>query len=222
MCRSRSLPAVVLACSLVLCANRPAPAAARYAICSGGLPTITGDLGGSVSGSSIITSPLTVTVNFGELSPANPNGIVRVAVPVTIRSSDAYQVSVSVMGGVSGDPNAVQLSDIGFGVQNLRRLAAGKNCNDSAQTISVPFDNDPSVTVNRSGRASYPSSLADVGTSTVILMGPRLSAAADVAQADNGWAFDAIFAVVPQYFAPGSFTLTVTFTIGAASCSCAC
>ena len=38
-------------------------------ISSGGLPTITGAINGSVTGNAIVTDDLVVTINFGEVSP---------------------------------------------------------------------------------------------------------------------------------------------------------
>jgi hypothetical protein len=32
---------------------------------------------------------------------------------------------------------------------------------------------------------------------------------------DNGWVFDAIFTIRPQFYATGSFNATLTFTISA-------
>jgi hypothetical protein len=215
----RKLIVLALICLAISLGSKPGFSAQQFNI-TGGLPTITGSLGGSVTGSP--TAPLSVTVNFGELSPTNSSGVVKVVIPVIIRSDDPYQVTVSVTGSTSGDPNAVQLSDIGFGIQNLRPLSGGRNCNRTPHTINAPFNNDPSVTVNRTDRASYPSSLANIGPSTVVLFGPRLSRGGDLSRSNNGWAFDAILVVVPQYFTPGAFTLTLTFNIGATSCACPC
>jgi hypothetical protein len=72
------------------------------------------------------------------------------------------------------------------------------------------------VTINPvTGRASYPSSLANVGASTLLINGPVLSIFQGVGnwrrENDNGRAFDAILAIKPQWFEPGSFTLTLTF-----------
>ena len=51
-------------------------------ISSGGQPTITGAVNGSVTGSASVLNDLVVTVNFGEVSPLNPNAIVKVIVPI--------------------------------------------------------------------------------------------------------------------------------------------
>ncbi|HEY0100209.1 MAG TPA: hypothetical protein VGB76_14765, partial [Pyrinomonadaceae bacterium] len=58
---------------LLLCAVGSTASAQTYDLGGGGLPTITGALNGSVSGTSSTTQDLVVTVNFGEVSPLNAN-----------------------------------------------------------------------------------------------------------------------------------------------------
>jgi len=67
-------------------------------ISSGGLPTITGAVNGSVTGNANVTGDLVVTINFGEVSPLNTNSVVKVVVPIALRSNQPYQVSVSMSG----------------------------------------------------------------------------------------------------------------------------
>src|SRR5438034_10759987 len=94
MNRLRLLAVLVLACCLVFSSLHPVLAAA-YDLGSAGLPTMGGSIGGSVTGSSTLLSALAVTVNFGELSPANPNQLVTVVIPIAMRSDSAYQVIVA-------------------------------------------------------------------------------------------------------------------------------
>lgn len=185
---------------------------------SAGLPTITGSVGGSVTGSSTLLSNLVVTVNFGELSPANSNTIVRVVIPIAMRSDNPYQMRVTRAGIVGGGPNSVQFSDIGFGIQNLRPFGnTPTTCGAANSIIASTFNNDPSlsVTINgATGRAQYPSSLANIGASTLVINGPQLSNNFGGSVQNDGWAFDAILAVKPQYYTPGVFSsITLTFTI---------
>ena len=91
-------------------------------ISSGGQPTITGAVSGSVTGSLNVTDDLVVTINFGEVSPLNTNSIVKVVVPIALRSNQPYQVAVSMSGLNNGNAQAVQASDVGFGIQNPRLL----------------------------------------------------------------------------------------------------
>lgn len=191
-------------------------------ISSGGAPTITGALSGSVVGSSSVLNDLVVTINFGEISPANKNNIVKVVVPIAIRSNRTYQVSALVTGSINANAQALQRSDIGFGVNNLRSMGANARvCTRSSHIFYSPFKNDPSsnMTINAAGRATYPSTLNNVGVSTVILSGPRLSVGNAARQTNNGYIFDAIFTITPQFFATGVTSATITFTIASGPAS---
>lgn len=186
-------------------------------ISSGGQPTITGAVNGSAIGSASVTNDLVVTINFGEVSPLNPNAIVKVIVPIALRSNQPYQVAVTMSGPANADAEAVQASDVGFGIQDMRLLGgAGKICNQSTHLIRSPFNNDPAVsaTVGSNGRVSYTSSLANLSGSTVILSGPELSKNnSSKRQQSDGYVFDAIFTLTPQFFASGVSSATLVFTI---------
>jgi hypothetical protein len=217
MTHRRTIRIALLAGLLVFCASARAQ---QFDIGSGGLPTITGARGGSVTGSSDVTQDLVVNVDFGEVSPVNTSNVVKVVVPISIRSTSPYQVSVSVAGNFGSDPQAVQRSDIGFGARNIRALGPqSRVCNDSTHVFRAPFNNDPaaSVALDSNGRAAYASSLANVGASAVILSGPELTKGNSITrrEPDNGYVFDAILAIRPQFYASGNFTATLTFTISA-------
>ena len=186
-------------------------------ISSGGQPTITGAVNGSVTGSASVLDDLVVTINFGEVSPLNTNGIVKVIVPIALRSNQPYQVSVAFSGLTNANVQALQQTDVGFGLQNIRRLGgAGQICTQSTHIIRTPFDNDPqtTATIGANGRVSYTSSLANLVGSTIILSGPELSKNnSSKRQQSDGWIFDAIFTVTPQFFAPGVSSATLIFTI---------
>jgi hypothetical protein len=188
-------------------------------ISSGGQPTITGTVGGSVTGSLNVTDDLVVTINFGEVSPLNTNSIVKVTVPIALRSNQPYQVAVSMSGLNNANTEALQASDIGFGLQNPRLLGgAGKICTQSTHIVRTPFNNDPALTaaVGANGRVSYQSSLGNLSGSTVVLSGPELSKNNSIKrQQSDGWVFDAIFTLTPQFFASGVSSATLVFTISA-------
>ncbi len=187
-------------------------------ISSGGAPTITGALSGSVTGSSSLLNDLVVTVNFGELSPLNTNNIVKVTVPIAIRSNQPYRVTVTYAGATNANAQALQKSDIGFGIQNMRRSGTNARiCANSPHIFYSPFNNDPSTNVSlaANGRAQYLSDLADVTTSTTIITGPRLSSGGGSRATNDAWIFDAILAITPQFYAAGSTSATLTFTISA-------
>jgi hypothetical protein len=186
-------------------------------ISSGGQPTITGSVNGSVTGSSSVLNDLVVTVNFGEVSALNTNPIVKVTVPIALRSNQPYQVSVSVSGISNANGQGLQASDVGLGIQNPRLLGgAGKVCNQSTHIISSPFDNDPATaaTIGTDGRVVYPSSFGSLSGSTVILTGPELSKNnSSKRQQSDGWVFDVILAITPQFFSAGVSSATLVFSI---------
>ena len=202
---------------LILLGVAPTTFAQALDISSGGLPTITGSLNGSVTGTADVKSDLVVTINFGEVSPLNTNSIVKVVVPIAIRSNQPYQVAVSMSGLSNPNSQALQASDVGFGIGNLRLLGgAGKTCTQSTHIIASPFNNDPALafTVGGNGRIAYPSSLSSLIGSTVILSGPQLSKNnSSNRQNSDGWVFDAVFALTPQFFVAGVSSTTLIFTI---------
>jgi hypothetical protein len=208
---------ISLLIGLIFLAVAPATFAQALDISSGGQPTITGALNGSVTGSASVTNDLVVTINFGEVSPLNTNSIVKVVVPIALRSNQPYQVSVTMSGLSNANIQAVQASDIGFGLQDMRLLGgAGKICTQSTHIFRSPFDNDPaaSVTVGANGRIAYTSSLANLSGSTVILSGPELSKNNSIKrQQSDGYVFDAIFTLTPQFFAAGVSSATLIFSI---------
>lgn len=205
--------------ALILLAFAQMSSAQALDISSGGLPTITGAVNGSVTGNASVTNDLVVTINFGEVSPLNANSIVKVVVPIALRSNQPYQVAVSISGLSNANAEAVQASDVGFGLQNIRVLGgAGKICTQSTHVIRSPFNNDPatSATVGSNGRVTYTSSLGNLSGSTIILSGPQLSKNnSSIRQQSDGYVFDAIFTLTPQFFATGVSSATLTFSIAA-------
>jgi hypothetical protein len=197
----------------------PTISAQNFDISSGGQPTITGSLSGSVTGSSSMLNNLAVTINFGEISPANANSLVRVVVPIAIRGGQPYQVAVTLSGLGNANPQALQDSDIGFGANNMRAMGSKASvCTNSNHIFYAPFGNDPAVTktIAANGRATYQSTLSNISGSTVILSGPRLTKNGNnIRNTDDGYIFDAIFAITPQFFAAGASSATLTFTISA-------
>jgi hypothetical protein len=190
--------------------------AQAFDISSGGLPTITGSLNGSVTGNVNLRDDLVVNINFGEVSPSNLNSIVKVIVPIGIRSRDPYQITLSMSGFTNANPEALQASDIGFGIQNIRVMGGGGKACQSSHIVSTPFNNDPAntTTIGSSGRVSYQSSLGNLSGSTVILSGPQLSKTGNPnRQTNDGYIFDAIFTVTPAFFATGVSSATLIFSI---------
>ena len=207
---------IILLCIILLAGFGNAFAQALD-ISSGGAPTITGSVGGSVTGSSNVLNDLVVTINFGEVSPSNTNGIVKVVVPIAIRSNQQYKVQALVTGGSNVNAQALQRTDVGLGFNNFHAMGAKSRVCVNPHIIYAPFSNDPSgnVTINASGRATYPSTLNNAIVATTILSGPRLSNGGSSRATNDGYIFDAIFALTPQFFANGTTSATITLTISA-------
>lgn len=188
-----------------------------YDISSGGLPTLTGSQGGSIVGSSSTTTDLSVTINWGEVSPSNTSGIITANVPIAIRSMASYQISVSVAGGTNVNPQALQRSDVGFGLaRTFTRMGNLSRTCSSADTFNPAITANPAtgITTNAAGRTTYVSSLATITNPTVILSGPTLSLTTAGRRTDNGWIINVIFVMTPQFYAEGTTSTTVTFSIG--------
>lgn len=177
---------------------------------TGGEPNISGSLGGSVTKFSHTTKSLGLIANFGELSPINPNRLVKVVVPITIQSNFSYKLVINTV--IEGNSQVIKLSDIGFGIQNLYPVGALR---DSKPTIYSQFENDPTSIVNfNKGRAKYQASLADVSYRDVILTGSATSKESFIANSiERSWCFDAIFVITPQFYPPGQFNITFTFSL---------
>jgi hypothetical protein len=214
----RLATSAIFVCLLLVCAAATI-SAQNFDISSGGQPTITGALTGSVTGSSSVLNNLSVTINFGEIYPTNTNSLVKVVVPIAIRGSQPYQVAVAIAGLGNANPQALQASDIGFGANNMHAMGAKASvCTNSSHIFYSPFGNDPAVTktISANGRATYQSMLSNISVSTVILSGPRLTKNNNGSRGtDDGYVFDAIFAITPQFFAAGTSSATLTFTISA-------
>jgi hypothetical protein len=214
----RLVISAVFLCVISICAATTV-SAQNFDISSGGQPTISGALSGSVTGSSSVLNNLTVTINFGEISPANNNSLVKVVVPIAIRSSAPYQVAVTISGPGNANAQALQASDIGFGANNMRAMGSkSSNCTNSSHIFYSPFGNDPAITktIGANGRATYQSMLSNISVSTIILSGPKLTkTGGGNRDTDDGYIFDAIFAITPQFYAAGASSATLTFTISA-------
>lgn len=187
-----------------------------FDIAAGGVPTLTGAVNGFVAGSTTAVGDLAVHITFGELSPANRSRLVTAVVPVSLRSRFAYQVTATVVAPAPTDPDAVQLSDVGFGIQNFRALGGGATSCGAASLIHPPFNHNPAESITIAGRARYPATLASIPPSGVLLSGPKLSyGAINPRTSDNGYVADFVFVIAPQFYSAGRFSITINLSIGA-------
>jgi hypothetical protein len=193
---------------------------------AGGSATLTGNSGGGITnnkskGASL--SPSVMTIDFGEVGPSNTANFVIATVPLRLRSNVSYtlKMSASAMtyGGGTPDTQSVTLADIGFGVTSATRDSGG-GVATGTDNIAAAVSGDPTSATNGSvntttGRYTYNGSfsLNSFTTSTTILTGPRIMNAMVPSGNLNGLVVTTVFAIKPQFFTPGSFSTSVTFTI---------
>ena len=213
----RHLFHTLVVCGFLLTAGPDSAVAQLLDISSGGTPTITGALGGSVTGSSSVLNDLVVTIDFGEVSPLNTNNIVKVIVPIAVRSRQPYRVNAIVSMTNNVNVQAIQRSDIGIGFNNMRAMGSGSQvCTNSSHIFYSPFNNDPAanVSINSSGRAAYPSTLNNISASTTILSGPRLQRNNNNSrQTNDGYMGGPTTRISQGSHASGTSSAVVKFTI---------
>lgn len=194
---------------------------------AGGAATLTNNSGGGITNNKAkgdkLNNPTTMTIDFGEVGPANAASFVTATVPLRLRSNVSYTLKTSVAAITYGtgtpDANSVTLADIGFGVSTATRDSGG-GVATGTDTIAATASGDPTLGTNGSisgttGRYTYNAghSLANYTSSTTVLTGPRIMNAMVPSANTNGLVVTTIFAIKPQFFTPGSFSTSVTFTI---------
>ena len=194
---------------------------------AGGAATLVNNSGGGITNNKVkgdkLNNPTTLTIDFGEVGPSNTNSFVTATVPLRLRSNVSYtlKTSAAAMTYGSGTPDAssVTLADIGFGLTTATRDSGG-GVAAGADTIAATASGDPTLGANGSvdavtGRYIYVAghSLTNYTTSTTVLTGPRVMNAMVPAGNTNGLVVTTIMSIKPQFFTPGSFSTSVTFTI---------
>lgn len=191
---------------------------------AGGAATLANNTGGGITNNKVkgdkLNTPTTMVIDFGEVGPSNTNSFVTATVPLRLRSNVSYtlKTSASAITGVT-DTSSVTLADIGFGITTATRDSGG-GVAAGADTIAAAASGDPTLGANGSidvvtGRYIYNAghSLANYTTSTTVLTGPRVMNAMVPGGNTNGLVVTSIIAIKPQFFTPGSFSTSVTFTI---------
>jgi hypothetical protein len=191
---------------------------------AGGAATLANNTSGGITNNKVkgdkLNTPTTMIIDFGEVGPTNTNSFVTATVPLRLRSNVSYtlKTSASAITGVT-DASSVTLADIGFGITTATR-DAGAGVAAGADTIVATASGDPTLGANGSidvvtGRYIYNAShsLANYTSSTTVLTGPRIMSAMVPTGNTNGLVVTSIFSIKPQFFTPGSFSTSVTFTI---------
>ena len=189
-------------------------------ISSSGPVTLTGNSGGGVTTDGVNNSPLAVSINLGELGPANTNSFVTALVPLKVRSNAGYVLSMAATVTSSGSTtNRIGAADVGFGLGTVSRSGTGVN---TAGSDTNATSGDPTLAANGSingttGRYEFTavrSNLSAFSSATTALSGPFIMNAVPRSNG-NGLTVPAYFAVKPQFFENGTTTVSVTFTVTA-------
>lgn len=183
----------------------------------GGSATLSGNSGGSVSGTQTSGAPLELTVDLGEVTPTNANAFAKIAIPLRLQSNVAYDLKLTATDpGNTGDQ--LVLSDFGFGLGPVSRTDTGVDV-EGTDTITAAIDGDPSLASEATpgGRWDWAAgrSLDSFTTAATILTGNRIMEV--VPQSDAGLRVTSYVVVKPQFYKPSSFSTTLTFTIAAGS-----
>ncbi|HLG14248.1 MAG TPA: hypothetical protein VJH03_07060 [Blastocatellia bacterium] len=171
-------------------------------------------------------SPLVFTLDLGDVSPNNTNAYVGGTVQVIMRTNapsytlNSYVSASSGFGAVGNAAGDISLADIGFGVQDLAVSGTGALVSAGAlagSTITAAYDADPGAAVkDADGIPSFSRTLNDLGTTAngpTLVSGPRISKGGNNNSPNNGLTVNTKYAVGPQFFTPGSFSATATFTL---------
>jgi hypothetical protein len=187
---------------------------------SGGAVTLTGNSGGGVTTDGVVNTPLAVSINLGELGPANTNSFVTASVPLKLRSNASYVLSMSATVASSGSTtNKIGAADVGFGLGTITRSGTGVN---TTGTDTNATSGDPTLAANgsvngTSGRYEFTavrSNLSAFSSATTALSGAFIMNAVPRSNS-NGLTVPAFFAIKPQFFENGTTTISVTFTVTA-------
>ena len=193
---------------------------------AGGAATLVNNSGGGITNNKTkgqsLNNPTTLTIDFGDVGPSNTASFVIATVPLRLRSNVSYTLKMSAApityGSGTPDADSVTLADIGFGVISAIRDTTG-GVASGTDTIAAAASGDPASpangSINAAGRYVYNAghSLSSYTTISTILSGPRIMNAVVPVGNTNGLVVNTVFALKPQFFTPGSFSTTVTFTI---------
>jgi hypothetical protein len=187
---------------------------------SGGAVTLTGNSGGGVTTDGVANSPLAVSINLGELGPSNTNSFVTASVPLRLRSTAAYVLSVNATVTSSGTTtNRIGAADVGFGLGTISRTGMGVNVsgtdtNATSGDPTLPANGSVNATSGRYEFTGVRSNLSAFSSATTALNGSFIMNAVPRSNV-NGLTVPAFFAVKPQFFENGTTTISVTFTVTA-------
>jgi hypothetical protein len=145
-------------------------------------------------------------VGFGVVN-VRPGEVDRVAEAVTLASGRPLVAGAKAMLAAPGLPGS-RRGAASAARRRAARSAAPRRAPD-AGTVQVRFAGDPATALRvERGRATFASSLESVGSRAVILADSTRSRAGA-----RAWEFEVVLAVVPQFYAPGDFTINLTVSV---------
>ncbi|MBZ5498371.1 MAG: hypothetical protein LAP85_18380 [Acidobacteriia bacterium] len=143
---------------------------------------------------------------------------------VRCMSAAGYQLAASAVYSTAASAPAdngrtIQASDIGVGITAID-TSGSEVLKPRADTIAFGFDYDPANVpatnglTPYTGKASGQATLADFVDNPIvtILAGPQVANTEDTSSSTNYISVTMTFALVPQYFTPGTFTAVITLS----------
>lgn len=218
-----SIAALLAMAAAVVCAQQTtgsvtmSAAVSNYVeLNSGGVVTLSGNSGGSVTTDGTVDTPLAVVVDLGELGPSNSNSFVKLSVPLKLRSNVSYQLKmIGSVSGAGATAYSLKDTDVGFGMTPSARpatLAAGPDTNNT------PGDPTIGGAPDANGRWVFTgpnATLGDFSVAAAVLTGPRINKTVPKNNT-TGLVVPSIFAIKPQFYDPAaSITISADFTISA-------
>lgn len=180
-----------------------------------GAATLSGDSGGSVTTNNASGNPINVVADLGELGPSNTNSLVKLTVPIRVRSNVAYIVNMQATVNSGLATRGVTGNDVGFGVAPDARSGVGVNTAGTDTGIAVEPTDSEGAADGTSGRwvwTAPAARLSSYSSASEIMSGAYVL---DPVPASNTSAVtaDTFFAIKPQFFESSSTTINVTYTI---------
>jgi hypothetical protein len=192
----------------------------NVSLTSGGFIMVSGESPGTpLSTQSAQGKPIAAQISFGDASPSvNFSRRIIVKMPIRISASTNYKIEFQRL--LIGD-NAVNPSDIGFGITNIRpQIIGSSELRKDALNLNGAnnFFNDPCTSPIINGRPKFLTTLENIGEDpTLVLTGVPTVASEksdDVGKDETAILADLVFVLAPQYFdASKSSNLKINMTI---------
>jgi hypothetical protein len=196
-------------------------AATMLAQTSGSI-TINGSIPSAVSITNASGAAISTTVSLGALTAANNNTLASITpVDVYVRSNQQYKLSASTTftnsgAGTPDGGDSIAATDVGFGItaKDATGALVTSTYSDTITTkfnyITTPFSALSVTNGTTPFVAGTNGTLADIGSSTQVIQGSRVSQRGKIQTTTNS----VKYATLPQYFTPTTgFQAVVTLTV---------